>query len=47
MAGEVNVTAGRPRGMRVAVTPANGHDNDTSQLQGVLDGYLFEATLAN
>ena len=47
LAGEVDVTAGGPRGMSVTVTLADGDDNDTSQLQEVLDGYLFQATVAN
>jgi fatty-acyl-CoA synthase len=47
LAGEVDVRAGGPRGMSVTVTLTNGDDNDASQLQEVLDGYLFLATVEN
>jgi fatty-acyl-CoA synthase len=49
LGGEVDVTAGGPRGMSVTVTVTltNDDDTDTSQLQEVLDGYLFQATLLN
>jgi fatty-acyl-CoA synthase len=45
LAGDVDVTVGGPRGMSVAITLANSDANDASQLQEVLDGYLFQATI--
>jgi len=47
LAGEVDVAAGGPTGMSVTVTLAEGDDNDASQLQEVMDGYLFQATVTN
>jgi fatty-acyl-CoA synthase len=47
LAGDVVVTAGGPRGMSVSVTLGDSHDSDASQLQEVLDGYLFQATVKN
>ena len=43
--GEVEVTAGGPRGMSVRVTLGEGGDQASVQLQEVLDGYLFGATV--
>jgi fatty-acyl-CoA synthase len=43
--GDVEVTAGGPRGMSVRVTLADDGDHASSQLQQVLDGYLFGATV--
>ena len=43
--GNVDVTAGGPRGMSVRVTLGEGGDQASSQLQQVLDGYLFGATV--
>ena len=43
--GDVEVTAGGPRGMSVKVTLGKGDDQASSQLQQVLDGYLFGATV--
>jgi hypothetical protein len=43
--GDVEVTAGGPRGMSVRVTLGEGGDQASSQLQQVLDGYLFGATV--
>ena len=43
--GDVEVTAGGPRGMRVRVTLGEGGEHAASQLQEVLDGYLFGATV--
>ena len=43
--GDVEVTAGGPRGMSVRVTLDKGDDPASSQLQQVLDGYLFGATV--
>ena len=45
LTGEIEVTAGGPRGMKVAVTLAAGGDHDVARLQDVLDGYLFQATV--
>jgi fatty-acyl-CoA synthase len=45
LAAEVDVKAGGPRGMSVAVTLAGGDDSAASQLQVVLDGCLFRATV--
>ena len=45
LTGEIEVTAGGPRGMKVAVTLAAGGDPDVARLQDVLDGYLFQATV--
>ena len=47
LAGDVVVAAGGPRGMSVTVTLAASNDDDASQLQEVLDGYLFQATIKN
>lgn len=47
LAGEAEVTAGGPRGMRVGVTLAGSDEKDASQLQDLLDGYLFQATVEN
>jgi fatty-acyl-CoA synthase len=47
LAGDVVVAAGGPRGMSVTVTLADTDDNNASQLQEVLDGYLFQATVNN
>ena len=41
--GEVKVAAGGPRGMSVQVTLGKGGDQASSELQEVLDGYLFGA----
>ncbi|RLE20381.1 MAG: acyl-CoA synthetase, partial [Actinobacteria bacterium] len=46
MTGEIDVTAGGPRGMRVAITVTNGDDADANKLREVLNGYLFEATVS-
>lgn len=43
--GDVEVAAGGPRGMSVRVTLGEGGDQASSQLQEVLDGYLFGATV--
>ena len=43
--GKVEVSAGGPRGMSVRVTLGEGGDHAASQLQEVLDGYLFGATV--
>ena len=43
--GDVEVTAGGPRGMSVRVALGQGGEHASSQLQQVLDGYLFEATV--
>ena len=43
--GAVEVTAGGPRGMSVRVTLGKGGEQAASQLQEVLDGYLFGATV--
>jgi fatty-acyl-CoA synthase len=43
--GDVEVTAGGPRGMGVRVTLSDAGDDASSQLQQVLDGYLFGATV--
>ncbi len=43
--GDVEVTAGGPRGMSVRVTLADDGDHASSQLQEVLDGHLFGATV--
>jgi fatty-acyl-CoA synthase len=45
LTGEVDVTAGGPRGMNVTVTLSDSDDNDLQQLQELLDGYLFQATV--
>ena len=45
--GEVDVTAGGARGMRVKVALADADGTDTSGLQNVLDGYLFQATVVS
>ena len=47
LAGDVVVAAGGPRGMNVTVTLADSDDNNASQLQEVLDGYLFQSTVKN
>jgi fatty-acyl-CoA synthase len=43
--GEVEVTAGGPRGMRVTVELADDDGANAAQLQDVLNSYLFEATV--
>lgn len=43
--GDVDVTAGGPRGMSVSVTLDEGDGDAAAQLQEVLDGYLFGATV--
>ncbi|MGB9344506.1 MAG: acyl-CoA synthetase [Ilumatobacteraceae bacterium] len=43
--GDVEVTAGGPRGMTVRVTLGESDDQASSELQQVLDGYLFGATV--
>lgn len=43
--GDVDVTAGGPRGMSVSVTLGEGYGDAAAQLQEVLDGYLFGATV--
>jgi fatty-acyl-CoA synthase len=43
--GEVDVTAGGPRGMRVTVELADDDGANAAQLQDVLNSYLFEATV--
>ena len=43
--GKVEVTTGGPRGMSVRVTLGEDGDHAASQLQEVLDGYLFGATV--
>jgi fatty-acyl-CoA synthase len=45
LAGDVVVAAGGPRGMSATVTLADSNDDVASQLQEVLDGYLFQATI--
>ena len=45
LTGDVAVTAGGPRGMTVTVTLSEVDDNEVSQLEELLDGYLFEATV--
>ena len=47
LTGDVVVAAGGPRGMNVTVTLADSDDNNASQLQEVLNGYLFQATVKN
>ena len=45
LTGDVDVTVGGPRGMKVNVTLSGGHEGGASQLQELLDAYLFEATV--
>jgi fatty-acyl-CoA synthase len=45
LGGEVDVTAGGPRGMRVTVELADDDGAKAAQLQDVLNSYLFEATV--
>jgi fatty-acyl-CoA synthase len=45
LTGDVAVTAGGPRGMTVTVALSEVDDNEVSQLEELLDGYLFEATV--
>lgn len=45
LTGDVTVTAGGPRGMTVTVALSEVDDNEVSQLEELLDGYLFEATV--
>ena len=47
LAGDVDVTAGGPRGMRVDVTLSDSNEDDASHLRERLAGYLFEATVTN
>ena len=42
---DVEVTAGGPRGMNVRVTLSDAGDHASSELQEVLDGCLFGATV--
>ncbi len=45
LTGEVGVSAGGPRGMNVTVTLPDGSDGDIAELQELLDGYQFQATV--
>jgi fatty-acyl-CoA synthase len=47
LAGDVTVTVGGPRGMRVDVKLSDAQQSDATQLQELLDAYLFEATVAS
>ena len=47
LTGDVEARAGGPRGMNVTVTLVNANDQDRSELQDALEGYLFHATVAN
>jgi fatty-acyl-CoA synthase len=47
LAGDVTVTVGGPRGMRVNVKLSDAQQTDATQLQDLLDAYLFEATVTS
>ncbi len=47
LVGFVDVAAGGPRGMNVAVSLSDCDDVQAAQLQEALDGYLFKATVSN
>ncbi|WJG11331.1 hypothetical protein [Aliiglaciecola sp. LCG003] len=45
--GNVTVTVGGPRGMRVDVKLSDAQQKDATRLQDLLDAYLFEATVTS
>ncbi|MDO6709775.1 acyl-CoA synthetase [Aliiglaciecola sp. 2_MG-2023] len=47
LTGDVNVTVGGPRGMRVEVKLFGAQQSDATRLQDLLDAYLFEATVTS
>jgi fatty-acyl-CoA synthase len=46
LTGDINVTTGGPRGMRVEVKLSDEQHKDVTRLQNLLDAYLFEAVVS-